>query len=227
MAKIIAGGKIFKSKTELQKYCTLILKNEKLNKSLDGNSFEVINDVLKLHHNYSEKVGIGNYKIGIRECFINKRNRQFYIIRGNGTNTDFSFYKCISRPSKLTSIKSSLRESIKDQVIKYKEQLFIDNQDDNNNIICQETFSYIKRSNSHLDHYPLHFDTIVYNWLKSININLSDIELLPMQDNKAAHFLKNYNLKKNFYDYHKQNAKYRIVLDKVNLKREKSKVNFK
>lgn len=226
MAKIKAGGKVFQTKKKLQNYCRYVLNNQNHYKTLEGEWFLVMDDVLRMHECYKEKVGEGSYKIQVRPCMINPRNNQFFILREDGSDTDFSMYKCLKPESNSTKIKRSLREVVKSQVVMYKNKHFLNNSDNSGYVKCPVTKLKISKKSSHLDHYPLQFDEIVNLWLEDNNLTLSDIKLEVTTDNHTAAELKDCALTKSFFKFHKKVAKYRVVLDKVNLQRGRAKVDF-
>lgn len=220
---IKAGGKTFKTKTTLTNYCKYVLNNAELNSILEGEWFEVVNDVLRMHECYSEKTKGLDYKIGVRTCFINPRNRQFFILRSDGSDTDFSFYKAMSSTSKQTRIKQILRESIKEQTIDYKDKYFLLHQDSQGYVVCPETNLKIKKKDSHIDHYPLQFDEIIKEWSFQFEIDSESIELLAPGDNATVWKFKDENILDSFVQFHEYVAAYRVVLNKVNLQRKRAK----
>lgn len=223
MSKYVFGGMTFQSKEKLTNYVKYVLNNQKRGTFLEGKWFDVVNDILKQHENYQQKVGAGEYKIGVRACSVNPKNNQFYILRQDGTDTDFSFYKALTKRSQSSKVKESLRGLIKDQMISYKEDYFNENSDSKGYCICPVTNLKITKKSSHLDHYPVQFDQIVSDWLESNNLCFDGIGILPTQDNDTHGTLADENLADSFYKYHLLNAQYRVVLDKVNLQRERWK----
>jgi hypothetical protein len=222
MAAISMGGMTFQSKEKLINYIRFVLNNQELHEPLEGKWFNVINDVLKGHYNYKAKVGTGSYQISVTQCPVNPNNRHFYVIRQDGSSTDFSFYKALAKRSHASEVKKALRDAVVDQSISYKKNYFKDNAV-GNYCICPVTGLKITVKSSHLDHYPLQFDEIVSDWLKLNNLKIADIEVKPSYDNKILSEIKDEDLIKNFYDYHLQVAKYRVVLSQVNLQRKKAK----
>lgn len=221
MAKIKAGNKVFTSKKKLLNYCKYVL-NSRVD-FLEGEHLEVLKGVLELHEDYDSKVGKGDFKLGIRPCPVNPRNRQFYILRSDGTNTDFSYVKCINKPSKATSLKKALRNLVMDQVMGYKEDYFNKNKDYNGYVICPVTKLKINKKSSHLDHYELQFNEIVKLWIEKEGIDTKNITLVKSGDNDYDMDIKEENIRESFYNFHKEHASYRVVLDKVNLQRSPSK----
>ena len=220
---IIAGGKVFKNKTTLTNYCKYVLNNAKLNATLEGDWEAVISDVLRMHESFHEKTKGQDFKIGVRSCMINPRNRQFFILREDGSNTDFSYNKAITARKKEGYIKDILRAAIKDQTVSFKEDYFVNNADSRGYVICAETGLKIKKKDAHIDHYPMQFDEIVKEWVNMNGISSEDITLSrPKGDNNTVWDMKDDKLLSSFIDFHKSIATYRIVLNKVNLQRGKS-----
>lgn len=220
---MLVAGKNFKNKTTLTNYCKFVLNNAEINEELSGEWLAVLKEVVFMHERFQEKTKNLEYTVGIRLCTVNPRNRQFYIIRSDGTDTDFSYYKAIGSYNKQTRIKSALRELVRDQVIEFKDSYFRENSDSKGYVICPETNLKIKKKDSHLDHYPKQFDEIVEEWVKINFINSENLEIYPAGDNTNAWTIKDTEIAKSFMDFHKQTAEYRVVLNKVNLQRKRSK----
>lgn len=220
---IEVAGKQFKTKTTLTNYCKFVLNNAELGLPLTGDWFDVIDGILRMHESYSEKTKGPGYSIGVRKCPINPRNRQFFILRADGTDTDFSYMKAITPKKKSSYVKETLRAAIKDQVMEWKDNYFRENADRLGYVICPETKLKVKKKNSHIDHYPKQFDEIVKEWIDMYKLNSEEIVLLSNGDNSTAWDMEDKSLLESFIRYHKEQATYRIVLDKVNLQRSKSK----
>lgn len=219
---IKAGGKNFKNKTTLTAYCKFVMNNQEKDTLLSGEWEAVMCDVLRMHEDFEEKTKGGPFKIGVRACFINPRNRQFYILRQDGTDTDFSYLKAITSKSKLSYVKETLRDAIKEQTTSYKENYFKENADNKGYVLCPETGLKIKKKESHIDHFPVQFDTIIKNWAKMQGIKSKDIALVRPPDNSTVWGMEDKGLLQSFIDYHGSVAQYRIVLNKVNLQRGKA-----
>lgn len=220
---ILVGGKNFKTKTSLLNYCKYALNNAELNKELTGEWNDVMRDVLSRHEDFTEKTLGGVFEIRVRQCFMNARNRQFYIIREDGSDTDFSYRKCVSPTSKSTEIKATLRAAIRYQVESYKTEYFLDHADSLGYIRCPETNLKVKKAEAHIDHYPLQFDEIVKIWVDKNDVESSQIKLVSNGDNSAEWDMEDKELLQSFIDIHQKYATYRVVLNKVNMQRGKSK----
>jgi len=221
---IKAGGKNFKTKTSLTAYCKYVLNNAHLNTFLEGEWNLVLSDVLRMHACFDGKTQGQDFKIGVRKCPINPRNRQFFILREDGTDTDFSYIKAISESQdKLGRLKEALRVSIKDQTVAFKDDYFKQNQDRSGYVVCPETGLKIKLKDCHIDHYPKQFDEIVKEWADLYDVISEEVAMRHPGDNATVWVVEDQSLMESFQQYHLENASYRIVLNKVNLQRKKSK----
>ena len=72
-----------------------ILNEIKDNEKIIGKNKEFIEDILKYHHNYNEKIKIIDY-ITVCKHDNSNYNRCFYIIKKNGEKVDFSIKKSIN-----------------------------------------------------------------------------------------------------------------------------------
>ena len=212
------AGKKFKTKATLTAYCKYVLNNADLFTTLRGEWGEVIDGLFHRHYAYDSLTGGVGYEIKVRNCHVNPRNRQFYIEREDGSETDFSYVKCISPKSKSDRIKEILRELIREQTIEYKTKYFAENSDSRGFVICPETNLKMKRNDSHLDHYPKQFNEIVADWFAVNNLTFDSLEILSGDE---CWTLKDRKLSKSFFAYHEKVAEYRVVLDKVNQQRKR------
>ena len=220
---IKAGGKNFKTKSSLTNYCKFVLNNAEVNSILRGEWGDVLKDVLRMHEDFMEKTLGQSFEIGVRQCNVNWRNRQFYVLREDGSDTDFSYRTAISSKDKLSHLKATLRDSINEQTIAYKNKYFQENADRQGYVKCPETGLKIKKKDCHIDHFPIQFDEIIKNWAELNNLASENILLVPPPDNGTVWFMQDTELLQSFKDYHEAVATYRLVLNKVNLQRKKAK----
>jgi hypothetical protein len=218
------AGKVFKSKSSLLNYLKFVLNNQDTNQDLTGEWFDAVDGVLRLHNNYQEKVGAGEYNIFVQQCTVNPRNKNFMIRREDGSTTDFSFYKALTPSNKASEVKAALRHLVQDQCIDFKNDYFEKYATGRGQVLCAETGLKVTKKASHLDHYPLQFDEIVSRWFKLHKLKLSDIQLSPHYDNQRHPTITDEYLAQTFYDYHLEVANYRVVLAAVNLQRKRAKV---
>ena len=219
------GSKVFETKKELKEYVQYILYKSKKGEPLNGIHLKVVDSVFRNHESYEDKVAGQDYKISVRTSSgVNKKYREFYIIREDWSETDFSYVKALAGKScKISDIKRTLRQVVLQQQWDAKTKYFEENQDSLGNIVCAVTGLKMKYKESHIDHYPVKFETIVANWFKENQLTSETFELEDGGDNSVHDLVKDKELEKSFYDYHMKNAKYRVVLSKVNLQSKQGK----
>ena len=92
---IILGGEKYNDITLIKNHMKNILNEIKDNEKIIGKNKEFIEDILKYHHNYNEKIKDIDY-ITVCKHDNSNYNRCFYIIKKNGEKVDFSIKKCIN-----------------------------------------------------------------------------------------------------------------------------------
>ncbi len=159
------------NKKELKDKCSKILNSGQITE--EDTIFLLM--ILDMHKERELKIGVGF------DSFFTKRtpygNLGFCIKRLDGTTTDFSFYKCISPPSKVAEVKAACRRAI-DSSIKEK-----------------RTYH-----GSKIHHDGVGFKQIVKDWIKD-NPDI-DLKLNDTEDNNYETIFNNQETAKSFKDYH-------------------------
>ncbi len=219
---ISIGGINFDTKGKAEKYIQEILHKYPLNTSFSKEDFFFMENLLEYHPRYEDKVGNGITSIMIR---LNEygTNRQFYIVRTDGSLTEFSYPKCLQQKerSNLLLFRESARHAIKDQVITYKIKYFEQNQNEYGKVVCEETNELISTKECHVDHHPKSFISIVTDFIQSERIDVDKIKYTGFGDNEQEKEFEDSSLANRFRKYHRENAKYRIITIKVNLTKKK------
>ena len=106
MSKYVINNKDFERKADVVKFVQSILYKYDEGNFLEKNDFDFIYDLLNEgHHDPDRKIGCG-----VAGIFVNSndyKNRGFFIKRLDGSETDFSYVKCIYKKSPLHDIKSA------------------------------------------------------------------------------------------------------------------------
>jgi len=212
---INVGELSFSNKEELKDYARGILRSAKLNRYLTGETFYFVDCIFRMHYNYNRLCGTGTYKLGVRKCSLNPKNKQFFVKVGGKTAQEFSYLKAITSPSAVTRVKKALRDVVMNDSWKYKNIYFEVNSDSKGYVICPVTNLKIRKEDSHLDHYPKQFDEIVWEWLDIFGMSFEDAGDMIDSMNKGE-------LLSDFRNFHLKVATYRVVLNKVNMQRPKA-----
>ena len=86
---------VFKSRAALERYIKALLIEVPAGAELTGEAEEIVTDLINHHPKAAEKTGAGIKKIVVRPDQIWKKNKQFWIVRQDGTEIDFSYRKCL------------------------------------------------------------------------------------------------------------------------------------
>lgn len=219
------GSKTFATKKELQDYVQGVLYSVRKGDPLTGIALKVVDTVFRNHPNHEDKTQGQSYKIAARTSSGPlKQYREFYIIREDGTETDFSYKTALAgKTCKITHIKHALRCIVQQQQWDAKTEYFEKYQDNKGYVVCPVTNLKVKYKESHVDHYPIKFETIVANWFKENNLTSTTFGLQDGGDNAMCMVVSDKALENSFYDYHETNAKYRVILAKANLQAPQGK----
>lgn len=219
----ILGGKSFRTKKEIISACKDVLNGNF--GELEGEDLNLMLDVLKMHPRYKEKVGNNKYTIMVVVCPINPVNNQFNILFDNGAVEDFSYYKAVKGYSTETKLKETLRQVI-DPFHKAYRRTYIRQNLKGKYLFCEETGLKMLENEAHLDHYPKQFEEIVCDWMKINGYTLSKIKLIPPSGYGFTWNFEDISIGKSFIEHHNSVVEYRMVLNKVNLQRCKSKTKL-
>ena len=219
------GSKTFATKKDLQDYVQGVLYSVRKGDPLTGIALKVVDTVFRNHPNHEDKTQGQSYKIAARTSSGPlKQYREFYIIREDGTETDFSYKTALAgKTCKITHIKHALRCIVQQQQWDAKTEYFEKYQDNKGYVVCPVTNLKVKYKESHVDHYPIKFETIVANWFKENNLTSTTFDLQDGGDNAICMVVSDKALENSFYDYHETNAKYRVILAKANLQAPQGK----
>lgn len=219
----IINDRYFDTKKAVQTYIQGILNRQTMNTDLGDDDLAFISALLERHPRCDEKVGSGIASIQVRMDTEWGKTRQFFIIRTDGTATEFSYLKCLKGEleSKLALFKVAARSAILEQIIEFKERYFKQNQNARGEVLCQATGSAVNRRNSHIDHDPKSFDGLVEEFIQQDGIVVDEVDFIGFDDGEQRKRFADHKLEKRFADFHLSNASLRVVTVNANLKKKK------
>jgi hypothetical protein len=105
---------VFKSRAALERYIKALLIEVPAGAELTGEAEEIVTDLINHHPKAAEKTGAGIKKIVVRPDQIWKKNKQFWIVRQDGTEIDFSYRKCLhGEMSRIDLFRAACRAAVK------------------------------------------------------------------------------------------------------------------
>src|SRR5439155_24213173 len=122
------------------------------------------------HPSLPIKLGCGVAQFTIRLAPPWFRNRAFYIIRNDGSVTDFSFTECLSPRSHAVRFQNACRTAIADQIVAFVEQSSAHVE----RVACAITGALVTRKSYHVDHEPP-FRSLVRQFIAMEKIAVDDV----------------------------------------------------
>ena len=186
----------FQTKKAIKEYLSNILHSNLIGRVTDDTTNEILFELVN-HSQQSKLNDFSHFEVD-RDKF---RSKCFYVCDKNNIKTDFSYnwiirsYTPLSKqkrqPDHIACMITCSRGSINDQIIKWRKINNIDS-----------TFKDV-------DHYPVPFIKILYDWYDQ----QEDLEIPAFQQkNQMWRFAKSHE--KSWREYHQKNAQYR-ALDKI------------
>jgi hypothetical protein len=183
---------------------------------LDHDDYLFIRDLLSLHTEAKDKIGIGvsHFTVATEREF-GGRNRHFVLHRHDGTSTDFSFEHCLNPSSKDRNDRLlALRQAIKEQTWAFRDREFASGKQ----IVCPFEGVVLTPGNCQIDHAaPWTFDALVNAWLTAQAITLVDVRITPPADNQLVGQMTNTEQIASWQAFHFANARLRLLSARGNL----------
>ena len=212
--QIEVNGIYFPTQTALKDYIREIVKQYPDEGILSDVHFSFVQSLIERHPQAETKIGAGLHKIIIRRNPIFWNNRGFHLFRIDGSDTDVSWVECLKATPHYQKVMAAMRNLIRDQIVDFKQSFF-----ENGGDLCVLTGEFIDPSSAHVDHIaPATFQNLVLEFCKKLDINLDTIKLRDETiDNKYFDIIADDNLSCLWQEYHRQNAKLRVISQKGNL----------
>jgi hypothetical protein len=169
------------------------------------------------HPDAAAKIGPGIARIEIRKDPFFKQN-VFWIIRADGSETDFSFRRCINgaEPSHRAQVLATMRLAITDQVLDYKHRALTPD------ARCSLTGVPLDETNVHVDHDPP-FIEIARAFLAKVG-GVAAVELAPPRDGILGRTFLDPLMAQRWSDFHRARATLFLTSAKANMGRGAKKV---
>jgi hypothetical protein len=209
MAKYEISGIQFNNKKEITTHIQNILRRYETGENLQYNDQKFMYDLLQRHNEVDKKIGVGiDY---IRKVKNDWGKHAFEIVRIDGSETDFSFMKCITQKGEFQDHRAACRTTIRNDIQKFRYETYSLGE-----VICPITGENVPIENSHVDHKPPNtFDYIFRQWVTN-NINA---KIGGYDDGEQHKYFIDSEVGENFRELHNQLAELRVTSARGNLSR--------
>jgi hypothetical protein len=207
------SGQHFRTQQELVAYVRGILNRYHVGQPLDLFDYPFMLDLLQRHPDAAQKIGCGASAIYVAET-PPYRTRCFFLIREDGSETDFSYLECIRATPYATQVRLALRAAIDPQILACKEAAFATAEW----VSCPDTGERLVMATAHVDHRaPLTFERLVEQFLAREGLDFDDIAVIPSADLTYHDELSDPALRSRWVQYHQEHAQLEIVSLTANL----------
>ena len=216
------GNNIYKTQKECENCVRKRLLEIGVTKSVKTKSIDSYKFFIDLcnRHPYRDEKLTNVIDFEVKQDALNKRGLALNIVNDNGTTTEISWRKCVTRridtPKQLYNM--ALREKISAQIESYRDK------EDTNMSICSICKDTLRNKRVNIDH-VIHFAKLVDDFTE-----LHDITVPVEYDKKPVTYERVFQtndvwIGNLFFDYHLKNAKLRVTCEKCNLSRKKYKLS--
>ena len=215
-APVVLGGIRYGTKSQVKVRAQAILRTYTPGARVSNkDDHNFLLDLIEWHPNRAAKVGAGVRRFEVRRN-TGMPSVGFFVVRIDGTDTDFSYNECISPSSHRGKVIKAMRYAIIDQVMGVADSAFADG----GPVRCAITGRPLHhRSEAHVDHEDPTFIELATAFAESVGgfevIEYTDVNGI------AGTRLTNESQADRWRAYHHANAKLRVVSVQANLTRGK------
>lgn len=215
------GTQAFPSMTKATEYVKQILNHSDYaheGAKLSGDDDSFMRELIFLHPDAENKIGVGVNHIEIRRNPDFPTTRCFFIVRPDGSSTEFSYGKCIAQKNThLSNLKRAFRDAVAEDVSASRERLL--RSEEVRALIAQQELI-------HMDHFDPTFDCLVGKFiLQRPDVEWKQVEFEGLGvDNSSTVTFQDRELGAQFRAFHSAHAKLRPVTRLENLSDHKTGV---
>lgn len=209
----------FKTVTKAKQYVRSVIAKYPPGTRVTPVDVALFADLLEMHPDAKSKRGSGVAGFAIKTNPDYPNTVTVYVLRTDGTECDFSWYKSIDGAKQEDMQFNALREAVKNQVIQFKDKQLLSLEP----LLCPITNQRITFDNYHVDHAaPRTFQQLVRDWLQSEGIVLEDVIITESRENEYGRKMADPKQLHSWREYHYKNARLRMLSKEGNLKLPKT-----
>jgi hypothetical protein len=211
---ITVGTKTFNTLKDAKQHVRDLIERTPINTPLTGEDLDFVMELFKLHPEYEQKKGVGIRTIKVIHPVLYPKSKCFYITRVDGSGTDISWLTCFTKDNVRKDILNAFRYAVAYQIQDFRSEQLLAPQ------YCPYTGEVLDKLNSHVDHEaPLTFAKLVNDFMDGAE--LESVEITKPSDNQMITELVNPYFKRDWREYHLNNAKLRLISITANLSHAK------
>lgn len=212
--QIKLGSVTYATKTEAKASVKKLLASYSVGQQVEDWEHQmVLCDLVLMHESWKQKVGCGiaGFKVQREE---KHQSKCFWLVRVDGTSTDFSYIECFNPSSPKQKTLTAMRHAVEEQIIAFKKKAF----SSATVIACAGTGKPVTWDDCAIDHVVL-FRDLAAEFSREIGVPLEDIETEPTRDGETETLLADKDILALWLEFHQEHAQLRVTTREFNASR--------
>lgn len=206
------GSRLFPRKDDLLALVQQILHTTPLGAPVAETDLAFLLDLLAHHPDARRKIGAGIVAMEVRINPKYRTSRCFWAVRRDGSETDWSFTKCIYPTTTMKLLGEAFRHVVLAQTQPFKQAHFAAYANAKGEVLCPVERIWVAERDAHVDHIPpLTMEQLILDFLGSRQRAPEDIVLSSPSDGSIGRTLADPALARDWRAYHREHARLRVV----------------
>ena len=221
MPAYMVNGEHFKTQKDLKERIHRILYAYSFNDTLNEVDTRFLYALVEGYHPSAEiKIGMGVKRIEVRQNRIYRQNREFWIVRTDDTETDFSFMECLRASKPLDKFRTACRAAISGDMATAKYHFWLGR----TSAACPLTGAVMSFDDSHVHHTGVNdFAAIVDAFIRQEALDVAAVQLVGAVDGVIGDRFQDHELERRFIIFHSRMAELQVVSKFGNLSTARTK----
>jgi Protein of unknown function (DUF3223) len=174
-------------------------------------------NLLTRHPSTDQKQGVGVVAMEVRRNPVYPQSRGFWLIRADGSSTDFSYYECLRETPHTERFHRALRVAVEPDIQAYCRAFFAARH--GMPYYCPYTGELVGLKGSHVDHQePDTFKVLVQRFIAHEGLDVAMVQVDgKAEDNVVQDTLADKSLAERWIAYHRFHARLQVVSRTANL----------
>ena len=209
------AGETFKTQTAAIERIRGIMASYHNGATVNMFDLAFLQDLLRRHPDAESKIGIGVASIFVDRNPQYPSTRTFFLVRVDGSSTDFSFMECLRPTPHDKKVLRAFRAAVEPYTLQFKRDHF---DRVGEPAICPITGESIRFVGSHVDHAaPMTFEALAAAFLAGEGLTPEDVAVAETADHTYYDRLTDPDLEQRWIDFHNARAVLRVVSRPANL----------
>ena len=217
--RYILDGELFTTQAVLKARIQQILWGTVLDAAITPPEQALLAALLQSHPRPAQKIGCGIAQIVVRRNPVYPNQRGFWIVRTDGTETDFSFLECLKPSTMRQKILSACREAVRNDIAAWKHAAFAQ-AGALFPVVCPLTGARLTAETAHVDHTaPATFERLVADFLTTHGLDWTAPLVAPHpEDGQVLDVFLSQEVRGAWRAYHQTHARLRLLSPQAHLR---------